>query len=71
MSLESELYFSLPETKIFKLNEKCKEETDFFCTFVKYFCESFQSFLVVSLKFAVEGYPVGYHGICELIYVKL
>lgn len=27
--------------------------------------------LVVSLKFAVEGYPVGYHGICELIYVKL
>lgn len=36
-----------------------------------YFCESFQSFLVVSLKFAVEGYPVGYHGICELIYVKL
>lgn len=34
-----------------------------------YFCESFQSFLVVSLKFAVEGYPVGYHGICELIYL--
>ena len=67
MSLESELYFSLPETKIFKLNEKCKAETDFFCIF----CESFQSFLVVSLKFAVEGYPVGYHGICELIYVKL
>lgn len=60
MSLESELYFSLPETKIFKLNEKSKAETDFFCTFV-----------VVSLKFAVEGYPVGYHGICELMYVKL
>lgn len=38
---------------------------------ILYFCESFQSFLVVSLKFAVEGYPVGYHGICELIYVKL
>lgn len=67
MSLESELYFSLPETKIFKLNEKCKEETDFFCTFVN----PFNRFLVVSLKFAVEGYPVGYHGICELIYVKL
>lgn len=60
MSLESELYFSLPETKIFKLNEKSKAETDFFCTFVNPF-----------MKFAVEGYPVGYHGICELIYVKL
>gem|GEM_PF-1984248 len=37
MSLESELYFSLPETKIFKLNEKCKAETDFFCIFVNPF----------------------------------